>query len=434
MNGNQNRLTELAGEHMFFKASFSKSLRKAMVDLANYPKVMERCVDDALRSEDDAQAVVEALDKLIAARLTKESGHEALHSVIAFFQESDSKDATAFLRKHGIPRLIRLLETHWNNVDLRDDLMFCLKQLGIYQTLEGVPIIVRAMREWPDGYMWKIILDTFAMKGAPQKHSLIRLIGNDLPSGFAGIAYLDVVNTLSREDGLAPHPFASEQGVIRLKALLKEQDSDSAISATAALPFLPAAVQSELFSRALEHINWEVQVEAAWAMAHSGNERGYKLLVEYAKDVHKYDKVARYLHELGRDYLLPPETQSSDFQAMAEMSQWLQHPSEMRRVPDELTLYDTREVIWPPTNDQRRVWLFRYLYRAEDGQEPDEGLGMVGSVTFALFGETTANLKPEEAYALHCCWELQNNEDPLAPKERDIAAGLKILRKYNPGF
>jgi len=49
---------------------------------------------------------------------------------------------------------------------------------------------------------------------------------------------------------------------------------------------------------------------------------------------------------------------------------------------------------------------------------------MVGSVTFALFGETTADLKPEEVYALHCCWSWKTMEieeflqrDPLRQEE-----------------
>ncbi len=422
---------------MFFKASFRESLGKAIDDMANYSSLMEEFEDYMLQSEDDAQAVVSALDKLLSSSIDRKAAPKVLHAVIAFFQMSDGEEATVFLRKHGIPRLIRLIEAHWNDVELRDDLRFALKQLGSYQTPEGVPVIVRAIREWPDGFMWTVILGAFAEPDAPQTRCLIDLIGSDLPSGFAGVAYLDVVNRLARETGLEPHPFASEQGIKRLKALLTDEDSDAAISATAALPFLPANSQSELFSLALEHLNWEVQAEAAWAMAHCGNERGFRLLVEFAKDVHKFYKVARYMLELGREYLLPMETHSADFLAMAEMSQWLQHPNEMGRVPDELTLYDTRELYWPPTDDRRQVWLFRYVFRhwPDGGAAVDDvGLGMVGSVTWAMFGKITENLNSEQVYAIHCCWELRQNKDSRAPQNLDADAGLEILRQYNPGF
>ena len=33
----------------------------------------------------------------------------------------------------------------------------------------------------------------------------------------------------------------------------------------------------------------------------------------------------------------------------------------------------------------------------------------------------------EDAYALHCCWELEANGDPRAPDERTIEAGRAIL-------
>ena len=52
---------------------------------------------------------------------------------------------------------------------------------------------------------------------------------------------------------------------------------------------------------------------------------------------------------------------------------------------------------------------------------------MVGSVTFALFGETNADLSPEDVYGLHCCWELECNGDDRAPRKRSAAAGRKLL-------
>ena len=95
---------------------------------------------------------------------------------------------------------------------------------------------------------------------------------------------------------------------------------------------------------------------------------------------------------------------------MAEMIQWLEYPTEFGRAPDHIEVYDHRRLFWPPTKDERDVWLFRYRYE-EEGGEPEEGVGMVGSVTFALFGEATADLPPEDIYALHCVWELQQEGD-----------------------
>jgi hypothetical protein len=82
------------------------------------------------------------------------------------------------------------------------------------------------------------------------------------------------------------------------------------------------------------------------------------------------------------------------------------HPNEFGRPPDQITEYDTRDLYWPPTGDRRRFWLFKYRYQPQgaDGQA-HEGIGLVGSTTFALFGEATADLAPEDVYGLHCCWE-----------------------------
>jgi hypothetical protein len=42
-------------------------------------------------------------------------------------------------------------------------------------------------------------------------------------------------------------------------------------------------------------------------------------------------------------------------------------------------------------------------------------------------------LKPgaEDAYALHCCWEFQQEDDPRAPETRSVEAGREILARYN---
>lgn len=131
----------------------------------------------------------------------------------------------------------------------------------------------------------------------------------------------------------------------------------------------------------------------------------------------------------------PRNQTSRNFLAMAEMCTWLAHPAEFGKVPADITLFDTRELYWPPTDDSRRVWLFRYEYPPWEGEvEPRTGIGMVGSTTFALFGEATVDLSPEAVYALHCAWELEAEGDPRAPAERSIEAGMRILSQHNPGF
>ena len=64
-------------------------------------------------------------------------------------------------------------------------------------------------------------------------------------------------------------------------------------------------------------------------------------------------------------------------------------------------------------------------------QPPRQVAAWVGSETFSLFGETTADLAPLEVYTLHCCRELKWNDDPRAPSEDSVEAGMLILRRYN---
>jgi len=79
------------------------------------------------------------------------------------------------------------------------------------------------------------------------------------------------------------------------------------------------------------------------------------------------------------------------------------------------------------------LWVFRYRYE-KDGDSPDEGYGMVGSVTWAMFGSNGINQSPEGISALHCCWELLQFEDRRASPEFDVAMGPANLAKNNPGF
>ena len=174
-------------------------------------------------------------------------------------------------------------------------------------------------------------------------------------------------------------------------------------------------------------------MEAAWAAVKLGNEGGVKLLGRWCLDPRYSTTASQYLSELDREDAIPDEAQEPDFVAKAEMCQWLAHPQEFGRPPSEIELYDTRTLHWPPTDDRRQVWLFKYHYApTEDDEEEDVGIAMVGSVTFALFGEATADLSPVDVYAIHCCWELEMNSDQQAPQKRSVEAGRRILVQYNP--
>ena len=252
------------------------------------------------------------------------------------------------------------------------------------------------------------------------------------------MAYLDLSNAIARSGRLSSHPFDSDAGFAMLAAWLSDPDEERysyGHSAAASIPFLSPERRGKVLELADRHPDRAVQLEAAWAAAACGEARGYQTLQAACADPRYASSAMEYLRELGAEDRIPLHTGSEDFQAIAEMCDWLSHPMEFGRAPADIRQVDTRELFWPPTNDRRQLWVFRYEYPPRDGEkDPDVGYGMVGSVTFALFGESTANLSAEQVYALHCAWELESNHDQRAPKKRTVEAGLEILREYNPGL
>jgi hypothetical protein len=352
----------------------------------------------------------------------------------AIFQQASAPAAQALLREEALPVLVRLYDerlTTWRKLNVRggydshaNDLLFALKIFALYRTPEGLQRILDAAR-LPLGReenMWSVVFGTLAECDPQEALRVGTLLREPLPQGFLGVALLDMANTLSREHGLLPHLFDTPGGHERLRALLTDENESyffCAHSAAASLPFLTKP--QPLFALAHEHPDLPVRMEAAWASARMGELRGLERLMEWARSpMTRYNAVV-YLKELGAE---PPPAEPPELDAMAELCHWLEHPSELGRLPDSVELYDHRRLYWPPTRDERDVWLVRY--RCED-DDPPEGVGMVGSVTFVLFNTTSPDMSPEDIYALHCCWELQQQGDKRAPKKLSVTAGRKLL-------
>jgi hypothetical protein len=202
------------------------------------------------------------------------------------------------------------------------------------------------------------------------------------------------------------------------------------------LPHLTEEGHPALIELGLRHPLADVRLRAAFAAARHGDESAVKLLSESCLDPRTAAMAITFLESLGELNAVPVRAKNPDFMAVAEMCRWLAHPMEFGRPPDEASLYDVRTLFWPPSNEPRRLWLVRYRF---EGVRPDgsaeTGIGMIGSITFSLYGEVSFDLAPEDVYALHCCWELEVENDPRAPRERGIDVGREILRLAgNPGF
>lgn len=384
-------------------------------------------------SIEDADALIEALGVYAKRPIETPGMFSAFHQLISLFQSVIGISPFQYIARRGIPLLIQIYDQRLPQADtLQNDLLFAVKIFARYGLEEGLDRLVQAayhplLRE---GYLWSVIFDQLGDQD-PVIPDLIERLSDPLPDGFACIAFLDWVNRLAREERISSHPFDSHDGVQKLRHWLRNSNRDEfsfAHSSAAALPFISEPHRGQLLALAMDHPDAAVQMEAAWASAHLGSESGLKFLTRLCLERDFSTTACAYLEELGRDDLIPDAANDPDFRAMADMCDWLAHPQEFGRPPDEIELYDTRELFWPPTNDVRRLWLFKYRFAADEpGESDDCGLGLYGSTTFSLFDETNSEMAAEDAYALHCCWELEANGDPRAPEERTIAAGRAIL-------
>ena len=389
-----------------------------------------------VRTEAEARLVCSVIDQArnLCGEFEDRHGNYDLSSAIALMQQVGSAEARDTFIQHGLPRLRKLVRERLSNPKV-EHALFALKVIGYYRQPEDVELFVTAVRApiEPDSFWWHTAFYGFTEENACTQ-LLIDDLSDPLPTEFIRIVFLDTCNALAVAGKLKEHPFAAPHGITALESCLSERNEElfsHAVSACTALPFLRSDDRDRLLALASEHPGVLVRLEAAWVGAKIGKEAGLHALIEFARDARYSSRATAYMKELGRESYIPAEVTQPDFVARADMSEWLAHPSEMGRAPDELTLVDSRELNWPPSRDKRRLWVFRYLYKNRDGGT-DEGYCMTGSVTWAMFGENTLDLSIEDVYGLHCSWELMHAESSEAPNHRGAAAGRKILERYNP--
>ena len=358
----------------------------------------------------------------------------AVLAPMAYSLEGDAAHEAYFT--HGLPVLIEYFDDLAPRVQEDKQWATLVHSLRVMVELKAPETLDRltAAARHPDArsFFWTVLFRI--LSSHPWKEDVLNRLSLQLPRGAALSAFLDWANQLCLQDKCARHPFDSEAGVQTLSAMIEHTHPDEdghAISAIVAFAFIDRPERNRLLAIALDHPNAGVQMEAAWVAASLGREAGFRMLGQFCLLSEKAEIARRYLREFGREDMIPAEGRDPDFVAESTMVSWLRHPMEFGRSPDQIELYDTRELFWPPTDDKRRVWLFKFVYRNKEKAAEETGLGMVGSVTFALSSETTADLTPEDAYAIHCCWELQMNKDPRAPEKRTAAIGRAILAQAN---
>lgn len=399
------------------------ALKRGLAPGGNLVQELRDLDEYTIKSRPDALAIGEALRQFADQQVPPGKSHTSpLHAIVALFQEVEDAECDAFevLQEEGIPLLakvvrqnLRQLRTPGSATWPENDLLFALKVLGLYGTEEGADVILEAARVplAPDDFLWTVILDAF-QAGHPEAARVFNALADPLPHGFIAVALLDAANRFLLEDGDLRHPFDSEEGLSRLSQWLSGADPRHAsygVSATAALPFLHHPGRDALLTAALNHPDTSVALEAAWAAGKLGDERGIETLARCCLDVNRSTQARHYLHELDRDDAVPDAAFAPEFAARAEFAQWLAHPNELGRAPDRVDVIDHRQLRWPPEFQPKPFWLLRYHARAtSDLEEDDNGIGLVGSITWSFFRQHLEQRPPEDAYALHCAWEMEH--------------------------
>jgi hypothetical protein len=350
-------------------------------------------------------------------------------------QQAETRAAFDVVRTTGIPHLAEQFDRLWSSVGRTEidlSLLFSLKVLGLYVAPQLIVRLVAAAERpvAPEDRLWETVFRTLEPPH-PLAARVVEALGSRIPPGWAGLGYLMLSNALARSGQLDVHPFDTATGIERLASVINVTDRArraEPLAAGEALEFLRDPERATLIGRAADHPDPGVRLGAAWAGAKLGSEAAMQLLGRLTREVSVTIAARLYLQELDRYDLIPAQVKTPEFEAKGKLAEWLAHPDEFGRPPDELEVFDTRELAWAPTNDTRRVWLIRFRYEDEGESPGSTGVGMVGSITYALGPEeTSAQMSPEDLYGLHCCWELQADGDPRAPRLRTAEAGRRLL-------
>jgi hypothetical protein len=398
----------------FLKSRLKKAIERGMVN-GKLDEALEELDEITVKSRADGEAICSALRQL-NTNGDRKLLRENIKTLSGLMDDVESGDvpACAVIREQGIPELCRLFDLLNATRTKEDDdtLLSILYTLAMCGTKEGTQRIIEGAQQrlHSDGSLWLLILSVFGGEH-PEKELLFNSLRDPLPPDFIGVSLLDAANAaLIKGDSMA-HPFDSPQGHQRLREWLSASDPDQftyAHSAASALPFISKPGRDSLLELAMNHPDAGVRVEAAWVAAKMGNESGLRQLAEHCRDFKTAEKAKHYLSELGREDMIPMGAKRPGFSAMAHFASWLAHPNELGEMPDELEIIDHRELPWPPERKPKPFWLIKYTLRDKTGLgEDDVGAGLVGSQTFCLFSYKLAQRPPEDAYAVHCCWEME---------------------------
>jgi len=422
---------------MFF--SRTTALEKALDQYAKggveWDDTVAQAAEDGIRNPAEAKAVV----RILAAVAAAPQRYPGASGAVLLLQTPGNEAIANLLREKALPHVVTLMEVPADPTnDLFSPLAMIAAKIGVmYQEPNAVMGVVKlaARGTHADHHLWEVIFGIIAE--APGLNlAVASTLGMKIPGGFCGIAFLDFCNTMAREENLSPHPFDHATGHARLRTWLNDAENPSyGHSVAATLPYLASApLRDELLALARANPAAEIRLEAAWAAAKLGDASGLSELAAAARNPQTADLARTYLTELGASDQIPAEAQGPAGAALAEMGNWLRHPQEFGRGPDELRIVDQRTLHWPPVGEDRAMTLVYYRYLPTADSTGSEGIGCLGSVTFALFGiDDLVGKTPEAIYGLYCVWEFGFHGDARFQGVPG-SVGETLLAEANPGF
>lgn len=384
-----------------------------------------------VNSEDEAEKICEAL-KIIKNKFTSskiKSLDNSLFCLISLFKNVSSYNAISYLNDNGIPLICDLLDTissfSYDNASFKSDLSI-LQILALSPSENGFQYISKyILKDYKsNSYFWMGIFEIVSHDKNRSQFLVDNLKGH-LPINFLGITYLDFCNDIRRNGYIEHHPFNNDKGfqfILNVLENLSDDNQSYLLSLIDAIPFIEKKYSDTILHFSKNSKNVNVKISIARAGATLGIAEYKNQLINFANDYRYHELVIEYLKELNLENLLSEITYSNDFKALSEMCSWLSHPSEYGTYPDVAEIIFKSEIYWPPTKDRRVIYLIKFKY-PDDGSDFSEGIGLVGSITFA-FGDTK-NKSIIEMLAYHCLWELGNTDI------KDLRYGIDLLKKNN---
>ncbi len=428
------------------RLNFTRTLDQWCLEGGNLTEILSEYRQLQIDTRSEVAAICRALDALRSSRGAVESDAPSeidqttpLHVLGSYFEQIGDEEGIEAFTSEGLPMLRWWVADAVSGKKIPEaDTMLLLGILAMYRQRDDAAWVVKAalsaVASMNEG--WKDVFSHFG-DSHPYTESVLKCFRERLPRGRCCFHLLMLSNSICGQRPTAKHAFDTVVGLRKLLQYLEVSGKYSieyARTAASAIHYFKGESGNELLRHAQSHPDPFVAVQADLVVATQGDATRLQRLSDRCLDVKQSWLVQSCLRECGKADLIPDPAKAVDFLVQAQMAHWLCYESSYSRAPDRLEIIDRRNLFWIPIHKKCDVYLVKYHYNSHREDEPSSGIGMVGSMTYSLIGESNPSMPIEDIYGLHCCWELEQLGDPLAPRNRNAKTGRNLLRRQNDRF